>query len=79
MYVDPGLGKGNVITADGLIYFYGQNGKVGLIQPDPRRFELISSFKINRGTNEHWAHLVISDGILYVRHGDTLMAYDIRS
>lgn len=77
-YVDPGIGKGNVIFSDGLIYCYGDNGKVGLIEPDPDSFKLISSFKISQGTNEHWAHSVISDGVLYIRHGNTMMAYDIQ-
>ena len=77
-FTDPGLGKGNVIFADGLIYHYSDNGKVGLIRPDPEKFDLISSFQITAGTMQHWAHLVISDGILYARHGDTLLAYDIR-
>lgn len=77
-FTDPGLGQGNVIFADGLIYHYSDNGKVGLIRPNPERFDLISSFEITLGTLQHWAHLVISDGILYIRHGDTLMAYNIR-
>ncbi len=29
------------------------------------------------GTNTHWAHLVIKDKKLYVRHGTSLMVYDI--
>jgi len=78
IFTGPGLGKGNVIFADGLIYQYSDNGKVGLIRPNPEKFDLISSFEVTAGTMQHWAHPVISDGILYVRHGDTLMAYNIR-
>jgi len=78
-YSSPGLGKGNVIYADGLIYFYGENGKVGLVKPNPKSFELLSSFSVTQGSNPHWAHTVISDGVLYVRHGEVLMAYKIRS
>ena len=77
MYVSPGIGKGNVIYADGLIYCYGENGKVGLIKPNPKSFELISSFKVTQGSNQHWAHTVISEGVLYVRHGEVMMAYKI--
>lgn len=79
VYRSPGLGKGNVIQADGLIYFYGENGKVGLIKPNSTKFELVSSFKVTQGSNQHWAHSVISEGVLYVRHGEILMAYKIRS
>ncbi len=78
-YVSPGIGKGNVITADGLIYCYSDRGKVGLIKPNSKTFELISSFDITLGSNQHWAHTVIADGVLYVRHGEILMAYDIKS
>jgi outer membrane protein assembly factor BamB len=77
-FTGPGLGKGNVIFAEGLIYQYSDNGKVGLIRPNPEKFDLISSFEITAGTYEHWAHPVIADGILYIRHGDTLLAYNIR-
>ena len=78
-YESPGIGKGNVIYADGLIYCYSDNGKVGLIKPNPKSFELISSFNITQGSNQHWAHSVIADGVLYIRHGEVLMAYNIRS
>jgi len=49
------------------------------VKATPEKFEIISSFKVPMGTGEHWAHPVILDGILYIRHGDTLMAYDIKA
>ncbi|NQU67239.1 MAG: PQQ-binding-like beta-propeller repeat protein, partial [Candidatus Marinimicrobia bacterium] len=78
MWVDPGIGKGNVIFADGLLYSYAENGTVGLIEPSPNGFNLISSFKVSKGTNQHWAHPVINNGMLYIRHGDTLLAYKVK-
>jgi hypothetical protein len=36
------------------------------------------SFKVNAGTKEHFSHPVIHMGVLYIRHGNVLMAYDIR-
>ena len=71
--------KGNLLVADGLIYCYCENGTVGLIKPDPSGWKPVSSFKITEGSGKHWAHLVISEGRLYVRHGEALMAYDIRA
>jgi glycosyltransferase involved in cell wall biosynthesis len=41
-------------------------------------FNLISKFRIVNGTEQHWAHPVIHNGVLYVRHGNALMAFDIR-
>lgn len=68
---------GNVIYAEGLIYAYGENGQVGLIEAQENQFNLISSFKVPYGANQHWAHLVIANKKLYVRHGASLMVYDI--
>ena len=67
----------NVIYADGMLYCYSEQGTMNLVKPNPEKFELISSFKVTLGTNQHWAHPVIHQGILYVRHGEALMAYKI--
>ncbi|MHC4338373.1 MAG: outer membrane protein assembly factor BamB family protein [Planctomycetota bacterium] len=72
------VGKGCVIWAEGLLYCYGEDdGMVGLVKPTPTGYELVSSFQITKGTAEHWAHPSISNGRLYIRHGDALMVYDI--
>ena len=57
--------------------FDEKKGNVGLVNPTPDKFDLISSFKITKGAGPYWAHPVISDGKLYIRHGNALMAYDI--
>lgn len=77
-YISRIIGDGAVIYADGLYYCYSQNGKMSLVNASPSSFNLISSFKISRGTDQHWAHPVIHDGKLYIRHGSALMVYDIR-
>ena len=78
MYTSKDFGrKGNVIHADGMLYCYDENGSVGLVRPAPDKFNVISSFEIKRGSGPHWAHPVIANGRLYVRHGDTLMVFDI--
>jgi outer membrane protein assembly factor BamB len=69
---------GSTIFADGLLYCYTEQGMVGLIRPDNGKAELLASFKITAGTLEHFAHPVIRDGVLYIRHGKVLLAYDIR-
>jgi len=69
--------KGNIIYADGLMYCYSEKGDMGLVKPDPAKFDVISSFKITRGSAQHWAHPVIKDGRLYVRHGNALMVFNI--
>ena len=71
-------GKGIVIYADGMLYIYEERrGRLGLLKPGDH-FEVVSSFPIRFGSKEHWSHPVISDGILYVRRGNALAAFDIR-
>mgnify|MGYP001092566787 CR=1 FL=1 len=70
--------KGSVIYADGMLYCYDENtGDVALVKASPKGFEIVSSFRVTKGDGKHWAHSAISDGRLYIRHGDALMAYDI--
>jgi outer membrane protein assembly factor BamB len=71
--------KGAIIYADNMLYCYDENtGDVALIKASPKSFEIVSSFRITRGSGKHWAHPAISDGRLYIRHGDVLMVYDIK-
>lgn len=79
MYETRGVGMGSVIYADGMLYCYGEKGTFGLVKAIPGEYQLVSSFKIPGGASPHWAHPAISDGRLYVRHGNAIMAYDIRS
>ncbi|MBP5586717.1 MAG: PQQ-like beta-propeller repeat protein [Lentisphaeria bacterium] len=73
------LGKGNVIYADGLIYMYEEKrGTIAIAKPG-EKLDVVSSFQIKFGDKEHWAHPVICDGIMYVRHGNVLGAFDIKA
>ena len=69
---------GSIISADGMIYTYDESGEVALIEPILTGFKKISGFKVPFGSAQHWAHPVIENGRLYVRHGNSLMVYDIR-
>jgi outer membrane protein assembly factor BamB len=72
------IGKGVVIYADGLLYCYADNGEMGILEIVDNSFKLKSKFRIVLGTEQHWAHPVIDNGVLYIRHGNTLMAYNVR-
>ncbi|GHT74719.1 polyvinylalcohol dehydrogenase [Bacteroidia bacterium] len=80
-YKDNQLGVGNVIANvtgnDAMLYCYSDKGDLALVKATPEKFDIISKFKITLGTDQHWAHPVIYKGVLYVRHGNTLMAYKI--
>ena len=73
--------KGSIISADGMLYIYDEkNGMVGLLNANPEKFDLISSFKVTQGkAGPFWAHPVIHNGILYIRHTSALMAYNIKA
>ena len=74
------LGWGAVVAADDLLYYYGQNGTLSLVDfDDAGKMNQISEFKITRGAKEHFSHPVIKNGILYQRHGQVLMAFDIKT
>lgn len=67
----------NIISNDGLLYIYAESGKVALVQPSADKFNIISTFSVPLGEGPHWAHLVIHNKRLYVRHGSSLMVYDV--
>lgn len=74
------LGGGSIIRADGLFYGYTEReGEIALVDANPSKIEILNKFEVPMGTDQHWARLVIHKGMLYVRHGDALMAYRIRA
>ena len=81
MWEEPWNTKGSVISAEGMLYIYEEkNGNAGLLKVNPEKFDLVSSFKVTLGdTGPFWAHPVIHNGILYLRHSNALMAYDIKA
>jgi hypothetical protein len=72
-----GVGKGCVSFADSMLYGYGENGQVGLMEPVADGFREVGMFRVTEGSEQHWAHPVIANGVLYIRHGGALMAYDV--
>ena len=80
MYDEEWNSKGQLVYADGLFYVYiEKSGHVGLVQPDPSGFKVISSFEIEKGRGPHWSHPYIFDGKMFLRHGNVLMVYSLRS
>ena len=79
-YEQKWINKGEIIYADGKLYLYEEkSGTVALANPNPKKFDIVSSFQAPLGEGQHWAHPAISDGRLYIRHGDAIMVYDIKS
>lgn len=72
------LNNGAPVLAGGMLFYYNEHGSVALIDPSGGKLKLMGTLKIGKGTKEHFAHPVIGDGNLYIRHGNALLVYDIR-
>jgi hypothetical protein len=79
MWRDRSVGKGSVTFADGNLYIQGENNTVGLAQATPTGYVEKGRFSIVDKGFPSWAHPVISDGKLYVRNQDSMIAYDIKA
>jgi len=78
-YTENGVGKGSATLAEGMLYTFSERKKVGLVPAVPTAHEPVSSFTIPSDEREQsWAHPVVLDGRLYLRHGNLLFAYDVR-
>jgi hypothetical protein len=77
MYVSKEIGKGVVIYADGMLFCYSDKGELALVKADPAGFQVLGKTKVMLGSEQHWAHPMIHDGVLYLRHGKAIIAYKI--
>jgi outer membrane protein assembly factor BamB len=77
IYAVRTLAPGSIIANDGLLYVYSEQGKIGLVEPGSSGFVIVSTFNVPMGSGPHWAHPVIHNKRLYIRHGNALMVYDI--
>lgn len=73
------ISNSNLLVADNMLYTYeDRTGKVSLFRLDGNNFQLVSSFKINAGKGPRIAHMSLANGLLFIRHGKVLMAYDLK-
>ena len=72
------IGTGGLIASDNMLYYYNQKGDLNLVSYNLGKLQLVSSFRVKKGDMQHFAHPIINKGILYQRHGNVLIAYDIR-
>jgi hypothetical protein len=79
VFSDNTLGTGLVIFADGMFYIMTERNEMLLVRPNMEHLDIVSRFPITMGTGARsWAHPVIYNGVLFIRHGDALMAYRIK-
>ncbi len=73
------VGKGTLTYADGNLYLLSEDNVVGLAAASPSGYVEKGRFKIADQGLPSWAHLVISDGKLYVRNQSMITAYDVKA
>lgn len=76
-YGSTDVAKGVVIAANNKLIGYSEKGELFLADAVPFSFKINSKTKVSLGTEQHWAHPVIHDNVLYIRHGSALIAYKI--
>jgi outer membrane protein assembly factor BamB len=76
-YSSTAVGKGVVIAANNKLIGYSERGELFLADATPVGLTIASKTKVELGSEQHWAHPVIFNNVLYVRHGNTLIAYKI--
>ncbi|MEN8115346.1 MAG: PQQ-binding-like beta-propeller repeat protein [Bacteroidota bacterium] len=70
---------GSLIYADNKLICYGMNGEVNLLHFNQNKFDIKGTFKVTIGTDHHFSHPVLANGVMYIRHGNALLAYKIKT
>jgi outer membrane protein assembly factor BamB len=79
LWRDRSVGKGQVITAEGLLYLQSEDGVAGLAKATPQGYREISRFTFGMADYPTWTLPVIADGRFYIRDQDRLNCYDVRA
>lgn len=73
------VGKGSVAYADKHLYVLGEDAILALVEARSDEYREVSRFSLKQSRYPTWAPPVISDGRLYVRNQDSVMAFDVRA
>ena len=77
------VGQGSLTSADERLYFVGEDERtrqVALIDATTDEYRECGRLTLpGGGQSKIWAHPVICDGKLYIRHGDFLYIYDVKA
>src|SRR5262249_53052649 len=71
-------GKGPVAYPDGRLYYRSEGGPVTLVEANPKKYVERGRFEPPKGGGPAWAHPVLANGKLYLRHGNVLFCYDVK-
>ena len=72
------VATGSIIYTDSKFIIYGNNGTINLVNYEQQQLEPAGQLKVKEGSGHHFSHPVVASGVMYIRHGDALMAYRIK-
>ncbi len=79
LWTDRSSGKCSIIYADRRLYLRSEDGPISLVTSSRQDFVLQGRFNQPfRSNRKAWTHLVIANGMMYVRDQNVLLCYDIR-
>jgi len=62
-----------------MLYIYEERqGNVALVKPNQEKLDIVSEFRVEKGTGPYWSHPVIDKGRLFLRHGDYMAVYSVK-
>lgn len=75
----PGVGKGSVTCADGMLYCRSERGPVALVEASPKAYNELGRFEQpDRSRENSWPYPVVANGRLYLRDQGILLCYDVK-
>jgi outer membrane protein assembly factor BamB len=78
-WADKASGKCSVLYADGMLYCRDEKGALSLVEATPDGYKQKGRFmQPDRSDKNAWPHLVIANGMMYVRDQDLILCYDLR-
>ena len=79
MWKERSAGKGSIVVVDNKIILRTESGPISLVELSPNAYRQISKFsQPNRSRARAWPHPVVSNGALYIRDQDILLAYNLK-
>jgi outer membrane protein assembly factor BamB len=70
--------EGTITFADGMLYALDQRGTIKLLRATPEKYEAAGTFRLpSGGKGNYWAHPVVCNKRLYIRHDDKIFVYNI--
>jgi outer membrane protein assembly factor BamB len=74
-----GVGRTAILAIDGGIIGYDEGGRIVFLTLAGEQGKVAGSFPVDFGKQQHWNQPVVANGVLYVRHGDVLAAFDLKA